>query len=235
MNKGLYYAWDDVIIYSREQVETHGLGIFRILHIEPHWTQKEKTSYIVSPEISIWISLWIPPNRCNNSFLSALLRCPFLFLFVHLLCWLQHTMGRKFEKNLTAAAAQSKRREVYDLSVCPRLIDERCIALRVLPWCWWASIIDAYGPFFSWISKQQEKVYISTYITGHSRVIHAHQLLLAAWKIDSPISKFFFSHFFDFVLWTGTRLLARWLYTYIYVSSWCHIIISREELNITAG
>jgi hypothetical protein len=156
---------------------------------------------------------------------------------VHLLCWLQHTMGRKFEKNLTVAAAQSKRREVYDLSVCPRLIDERCIALRVLPWCWWASIIDAYGPFFSWISKQQEKVYISTYITGHSRVIHAHQLLLAAWKIDSPISKFFFSHFFDLVVWTGTRLLARWLYTHIYVSSWCHIIISREELNniITAG
>jgi hypothetical protein len=36
MNKGLYYASDDVIIYSREQVETHGLGIFRILHIEPH-------------------------------------------------------------------------------------------------------------------------------------------------------------------------------------------------------
>lgn len=35
MNKGLYYASDDVIIYSRE-VETHGLGIFRILHIEAH-------------------------------------------------------------------------------------------------------------------------------------------------------------------------------------------------------
>lgn len=177
------------------------------------------------------ITLNSPPTDVTIRF--SLLSCAvlFLFLFVHLLCWLQHTMGRKFEKKPYCCCAIEASWSLR--SVCLPAVNRR--TLRVLPWCWWASIIDAYGPFFSWISKQQEKVYISTYITGHSRVIHAHQLLLAAWKIDSPISKFFFSHFFDFVLWTGTRLLARWLYTYIYVSSWCHIIISREELNITAG
>ncbi len=153
-------------------------------------------------------------------------------------------MGRKFEKKPYCCCCAIE--APWSLrSVCLPAVIRRTLHSARAEFCPDAGerLIDAYGPFFSWISKQpaRESIFLHIFTRPLPRdYCHAHQLLLAAWKIDSPI-KFLVSHFFfaaaaafDFVLWTGTRLLARWLYTY--VSSWCHITISREELNnITAG